>query len=329
MDNGTVGSRNSSKVDSPAGTWAGPRTVGLAIVVLAATATIWAYWPTIVRLFKDWQADDNYSVCQLVPLVAVFLVWRKRKALGQCRIAPCWWGIGLILLAQAGRAYGLLFLYESAERYALVLTVVGLVLLIAGRQVFRRLAWMLLFLFLMVPLPGRIHNLISGPMQAAATAGAVFLLEAIGIAVSREGNVIVLNGSVPLAVAEACSGLRMLTAFVVVTAAMAFMVDRPRWQKAVLVISSVPIAIACNLLRLCVTAVLFLVASSEIAEKFFHDFAGLTMMPLAVFILLGELWLLARLVVPDAPAETAHAKAKGGRETSGRGGGKKSPHGAG
>ena len=306
MANGAVRRRRTPAGRAVARPLANPWAFGLAIAVPMLAIVLWVYWPTIVQLFKDWRSDEDYSVGQLVPLVALYLVWRDREALRSCRVAPCWWGLGRVLLAQAARLYGLLFLYESAERYSLVLTVAGLVLLVAGWQVFRRITWVLLFLLLMVPLPGRIHNLISGPLQTAATVGAVFLLEVVGVSVVREGNVIMIGGSVQLAVAEACSGLRMLTAFVVVTATMAYLVNRPRWQKATLLVSSVPIGIACNLIRLCVTAVLYLVASSEVAEKFFHDFAGLTMMPLAVFILAGELWLLARLVVSERPS-TARA----------------------
>ena len=84
----------------------------------------------------------------------------------------------------------------------------------------------------------------------------------------------VLNHEVRVAVAEACSGLRMLTAFVVVAAALAYVVNRPRWQKAALVVSSVPVAILCNLARLVATAILFMLVSSEFGERFFHDFAG-------------------------------------------------------
>jgi hypothetical protein len=48
----------------------------------------------------------------------------------------------------------------------------------------------------------------------------------------------------------------------------------------------------------------------EAAETFFHDFAGLLMMPLAVLILAGELWLMRKLVVPDPPAMSGHSVAK-------------------
>ncbi len=266
---------------------------------LLVSVLLWSYWPTVVDLASDWQRDDDYSVGQLVPLAALYVLWHKRHVLRSCGIAPCWWGAGVIIAAQVGRALGLMFVYDSAQRYSLVLTVAGMVLLVGGREVFRRVGWVLLFLLLMVPLPGRLHNAISGPLQTQATTGAVFLLELLGITVYREGHVIVLNDSVPMAVAEACSGLRMLTAFVIVGSVFALLIERPAWQKIILVISTVPVAIVCNLIRLTVTAELFLAVGSEAAERFFHDFAGWTMMPLAIALLLAELWIMSLLVTAE------------------------------
>ena len=269
---------------------------------------MWSYWFTITDLFKEWQRDDDYSAGQLVPLVAIFLVWRERKKLAECVLKPCWLALGLLMLAVAARAYGLLFMFESGERYSLVLTIAALVLMVAGWQVFRSVFWILLILFLMVPFPGKIHNMISGPLQTMATTGAVFVLEAF-VKVSQQGNVITLNNRVPMAVVEACSGLRMLTAFIIVAAFMAYMVKRPRWQKAFLLFSSVPVAVICNILRLCATAFLFLVASSDLAEKFFHDFAGIVMMPAAVLIMFGELWLMEKLTETEPEPQQLVARA--------------------
>jgi exosortase len=143
-----------------------------------------------------------------------------------------------------------------------------------------------------------------------ATTGSVFLLEAFGVRVSQQGNVVMLNKETPMAVAEACSGLRMLTAFVIVAAFMAYMVNRSRRQKAVLLLSSIPVAVMCNILRLCITAVLILLVSTEVAEKFFHDFAGLAMMPGAVLLMFGELWLMDKLKVPEPTPQQAQARAR-------------------
>lgn len=270
------------------------------IPLLLLVAVVWSYWPTLRPLIRDWQADENYSVGQLVPLAALYLLWNDRKALAKTPLQPSWWGVVLILLAQLPRFYGIMFLFESAERYSVVVTIWGLILLVGGVPLWRRTIWVQMFLLLMVPLPGRIHNMISGPLQGLATSLAVYALELMGITVMQEGHTMVLNGNVHVAVAEACSGLRMLTAFVVVTAVLAYVMKRPPWQKAVLLFSSVPVAIACNLVRLVVTSLLFMFTSSTFAERFFHDFAGLTMMPLAVLLLLAELQIMARLVTEDA-----------------------------
>ena len=294
--------------------------VALAAAVLGLLAvTAWTYWPTMAELFKEWQRDEDYSAGQLVPLVALVFLWVERKKLKQCSLRPCWWGgIVLLLLAAAGRLYGLLFMFESAERYSLVLAVAALVLLVAGWQVFRQLGWILLFLFLMVPFPGRVHNMISGPLQRLATNGSVFLLEVFVPRVSQRGNVVMLDADTPMAVAEACSGLRMLTAFIVVAAFIAYMVKRPRWHKATVVLSSIPIAVICNIIRIFLTGILMLAVSVEFGQKFFHDFAGLVMMPAAVLLIFSELSLLAKLVVPDSPPQQARTVVRARSTSRGR-----------
>jgi len=283
-----------------AGAWAAGAVV--------AAVLLWSHWSMLRALWRDWDSDPNYSVGRLVPLAALYLLWQDRRGLAACRLEPCLWGFALLLAGLAGRFYGLLYLFESAERYSFVLTIAGLTLLIAGKQVLWRVRWILAFLLLMAPLPGKLHNLISSPLQEWAASGSVFVLELAGVEVAREGNVLILNYAVPIGIAEACSGLRMLTAFVVVAAVFAFLVDRPRWQRATLLISSVPVAIICNIARVAATAGLYLAVDSRVAETFFHDFAGITMMPIAIALLVGELWLLNRLVTPDTPAPRAAAR---------------------
>ncbi len=283
--------------------------MGLVVAgALLLAVTAWSYWATIVDLFKEWQRNEDYSAGQLVPLVALVFLWVERKRLAECVLKPCWWGgITLLVLAQSGRAFGLLFMFESAERYSLVLAIWALVLLVAGRHVLQRVVWILLFLFLMVPFPGQIHNRISGPLREMATSGSVFLLEVFFSGIRREGHIIHV-GDHTLGVLEACSGLRMLTAFIVVAAFIAYMVKRPRWQKAVVVLLSIPIAVACNVIRIFVTALLIVLVGSEVGEKFFHDFAGLVMMPAAVMLIFSELWLLEKLVEPEPDPKDAKVK---------------------
>lgn len=264
------------------------------------TLTAWSYWPTLSGLSRAWRSNEDYSAGMLVPLVALFFIWRERKTLGRCAFAPCWRvGVPLLILSQILRMHGFFSYSFSLERFSIVLAIGAMLLLVAGWQVLRGMAWILLFLFLMFPLPGRVHSMVSAPLQGLATTGSVFLLEAVGVPVSRQGNVILLKNEMPMAVAEACSGLRMLTAFIIVAAFIAYMVKRPRWHKAILLASSIPVAVACNIIRIFLTAMIMLYVSVELGEHFFHDFAGWVMMPAAVSLIFGEIWLLDRIVTPD------------------------------
>jgi len=281
--------------------------LGLWLPVFAAMLGLlsWSYWPVLVSMWRDWQDDPNYSAGQLVVPAALLLAWHDRRALLASRIRPCWWGLGLLGLALAARLFGLVFLFESAERYSMMIAAGGVILLIGGRELFWRSRWILVFLALMVPLPGVVNNRVAGPLQDYATAATEFVLEIFGVVVTREGNVLSLNDNTPVGIAEACSGLRMLTAFLLVAGAFAYIIDRPRWQRLVVLASSIPVAIVCNVARTSITAGLYLLVNSETAEVFFHDFAGLLMMPLAVALVMGELWLMKTLVIPDSPRSAA------------------------
>jgi exosortase len=270
-----------------------------AISVLAVG--VWSYWPTLVDLVDFWRFNPDYSVGALVPPVAIYLVWSDRRRLRALPTSVCWWGFALLLASQVVRLLGLFYMFASLERFSLILALGALVLFFFGHAVTRRLVWLWLFFLLMMPLPSRVHERLAIPLQDLATGSSVFCLEMLGFLVARQGHILRLSGRTAVAIAEACSGLRMLTAFVVVAATLAFLVRRPVWQKAVLVISSVPVAIAANTLRLVATVLLYEWVSDDVAERFFHHFAGLTMMPFAVIVLILELRLLRWLSEP-APA---------------------------
>jgi len=118
----------------------------------------------------------------------------------------------------------------------------------------------------------------------------------VGYGVVQEGNIIHIGES-SVAVAEACNGLRMVTAFFVISGLVVLLVKRRWWEKLIVLASSLPIALLCNTIRLTLTAMAFTVVSGEYWEKLFHDFGGYAMMPLALAAVVAELWLLTRLIV--------------------------------
>ncbi len=293
-----------------------PAVAGRLAVFLALLAgLVWSYWPTLSDLGAFWIANSDYSAGALVPLVAGWVIWSERKELAKLPVGTCWSGLALLVFAQGIRMYGLLYMYGSLERLSLVLTIVAACLLLVGRPITWRLRYVLLFLVLMFPLPNRVHDEVAMPLQTFASNSAVVGLEMMGYLISQEGNVLRLSDRTTVAVAEACSGLRMLTAFVVVAGALAFVVNRPTWQKATVVASSIPVAIFSNTIRLILTVILFEHVGSELGEKFFHDIAGYLMIPFAWAVLMGELWLLRWITggETDEEEKTVRKHAPAGR----------------
>jgi exosortase len=259
-------------------------------------AFLWSYWPTISDLWDIWRRSDEYSSGLLVPFLAIYILWSRRHDIAQCHIGPSLWGLFAFVIAQAIRLFGLFFMYGSIERLSIVLSIAALVLLLFGWQLFRKVFTVLLFLCLMLPWPNRIQAALALPLQHWATSSAVFCLETIGYEVAREGNVIHI-GQATVAVAEACNGLRMITAFFVISSLIVLLVKREWWEKLLVLSSSLPIALLCNTVRLTITGIAFTVLNGEYWEKIFHDFGGYAMMPLAIGMVVFELWLLTRITI--------------------------------
>ena len=268
--------------------------------VIISLVLLWTYWrPTIVELWHIWLQSDEYSAGILVPLIAAYVIWSRRRSIAESPIRPCMWGLAALIAVQGLRFFGLYFMYASAERLSLVLTIGAIVLLLFGWRLFARVSPILLFTLLMLPLPNRVQSAVTIPLQRWATSSAVFCLETLGYGVIRQGNIIDINGTL-VAVAEACNGLRMLTAFFVVSGLVALLAQRRRWEKLIIVGSSIPVALLCNTIRLTITAIAFTRIDAKSWENAFHDFGGLAMMPLALAVIVFELWLLSHLTVEPA-----------------------------
>ena len=107
----------------------------------------------------------------------------------------------------------------------------------------------------------------------------------------------------PLNVAEACSGMRLLMAFLALGVAMAYLHYRPMWQRFILLASTIPIAVFCNIVRVTTTGFIYILGNPKYAQGIYHDFLGLAMLPLA-FGLYGFLaWFMSSLFVEETKAK--------------------------
>lgn len=266
-------------------------------VATLAGAFVWAFWHTLTGLWEVWRTDGDYSAGQLVPLAAIYMIAARRDTLKglAARLAP----VGLVVFCSGLllNLFGSYYLYSYFENVGMVVCLNGLVLTLIGWSGYRRVLYPMMFLFLTLPLPHRVHNAILLPLQSVGAQISASVLEIVGIPAVRAGHVLEVAGH-RIAVAEACSGLRMAVAFLIVTAVFAYFIQRPRWQKMLVLLSSVPIAVLCNVGRIVAAAYLFTAGHGWVARGVFHDVTGLLMVPAALLLVSLELWLFSCVIVP-------------------------------
>lgn len=266
--------------------------------------------------FSGLNADWGHILA--VPFIAGFFVFQHRDRLAAQPRRLCWWGLPLFFAGLFGYAMGIYPIRnDMAQGYSMILGLFGLVLLLFGPAVMRVLWFPILFLGFAVKISDRIWSQIAWELQQFAAQGATAALKCFAVFLNFDvadrgstidltfvrGGQIVTEG---LNVAEACSGLRMLMAFLALAVAMAFLFERAWWQRLIMVLMAVPIAVAVNITRVTVLGLLFLV-NPELAHGSFHTFVGMLMLiPAAgLFLLLG--WVLDRLIIRDEAAAATDA----------------------
>ncbi len=279
----------------------GPKT--LAAWGVLAVAFVWFYWSSLGHLLSTWCTQEDYQHGFVVPIFCVFLLWYRRDMIMPFAGRWSWWGLPFLALWAAMRWAAVFFNFGSLPEMSMLPFFAGLALFVGGWQAIHW-AWpSIVFLAFMLPLPGELQGLVSQQLQGVATRMSVYVIQTLGIPAVAQGHVIQLTEK-PLDVARACSGLRMMTLFFALCIGAAFVVRKPLWEKLFIVVSAAPIAVAANVLRIVLTAVLFELArlwpsvvAPETAEHFMHDLAGFLMMPIGLLLLWAEMTLLAKLLI--------------------------------
>lgn len=245
------------------------------------------YYPVLYHMVVQWNDDPDYSHGFLIPFIVAYFIWERRLHILACPPQLDRLGVPLIGLGLCMLLVGLVGAELYMQRVSLLIVLAGGVLLILGREALKVLVFPIGFMLFMIPLPAIVVNAIAFPLQVFAAKTATYCLDTFGIPVLREGNVIVL-ASTRLEVAEACSGIRSLQALVALGTVFAYFSQTLLWKRWVLVMLSVPIAIAANAVRVSGTGVLAHYWGPEAAQGFYHTFEGWLIFLVAfVFLLLG------------------------------------------
>jgi exosortase len=219
--------------------------------------------------------------------------------------------LAILIASQAARVlFASQYDIAPIDRLSFVGSLFGVFLLVGGWHVIKWAGPAILFLVFMFPLPSAIEQTVLARLQTMAAAASTVVLQTIGVAAFRRGNLIDIPGIETMEVAEACSGMRMLTIFCAMSVAMVFFIDRPWWDKLVILLSAVPIALIANITRITLTGLLFLaLPDREWIHQIIHDGAGYFMMFIGLGILWLEMQILSRLSVPEEAG--AHVPTEG------------------
>ncbi len=272
---------------------------------LFVIAFVWTYWPTITGLVERWSSVADYSHGFLVaPLAALFLLVRRKDCPRDLVGSPKW-AIVAVTIAMVGRYLSARLFLPSLDGWTIPVWLAGISLWYGGFPLLRWCLPSLVFLLFMVPLPYTAERAMGLPLRRVAAVTSCWLLQCLRQPAVEEGTTILMNDQ-DFDVAHECSGLRMLMGIIALAMAYVMFTRKPWWQKTLLFLSAVPVAVAANVVRITVTALLFEHISTSAGKRFSHDAAGLVTNCVAAFLLAIVLWILSRIFeeyeVLDRPA---------------------------
>ncbi|WP_240342557.1 exosortase C-terminal domain/associated protein EpsI [Methylococcus sp. EFPC2] len=248
----------------------------------------------IFYLVDQWLSYEEYSHGVLIPIISLFLIWQRKNELIAMRFTSSWFGIpvifGGLLLFFLGELAALYIIVQ----YAFLIVLFGITLFTFGKAVFNCVWLPISILFFSIPLPNFIYNNLSSKLQLLSSKLGVVFIRLFDISVYLEGNVIDL-GSMQLQVVEACSGLRYLFPLMSLAFICAYFFKVAMWKRVLVFLSSIPVTVIMNSLRIGIIGVTVEYWGKDMAEGFLHDFEGWFIFMVCTGVLIAEMWVLAQI----------------------------------
>lgn len=262
---------------------------------LLAGALLLVFAPALGGMAEQWLAFDYLSHGFLVPVISLAAYLRERPRRESVPVAPDAWGavpIGVALLAYlAGLAAHVL----SLQGLALVLAVAGAVWLLRGRAWLRSVAFPVGYLIFMIPPPSAWITPLIVSLQLFVSVVALAVVQAFGLEITRDGNILQLASGETLFVAEACSGVTSVITLAPLAVVLGYYSLRRLSFQLVLVAAVIPLAMLGNLTR--VVATLAVADAWDVAfatQGLLHGLLGFSTYLVACLGMIGVATLLRR-----------------------------------
>ncbi len=254
----------------------------------------------VTRLLMLW-ATPNESHGLLIPAFSLYFLYQARDKIVATEGRPSMVGFVLMMLALAGYVAGIIIKIGYVKPVMMIFFLATLVIAVGGWKIFK-ITWLpVLFMVFAIKIPDQIYTPLTMELRVWASLFAATILDLIP-GVTCESTSVVIRGMyngepIELNVADACSGMRLLRTFVALGVAMAWMEVRPTWQRVGLLISTIPIAIICNMLRVLITGLIYIFIGAEYATGTLHSMLGLVMLALAFGMYGGLAWIMNNFVI--------------------------------
>ncbi len=245
--------------------------------------------------------DPDWSHAYLVPFISLYYIYENRQLILSLPARVNWLGLPLILVGVT--TYFFFTFAATANHFVqgggMILTLLGVVLLLLGWKLWWALMFPMLYLVMGIRMPPSLLLKVTPTLQVWASKGAYYLLNITGFDTDISGTVLTLyheGKTIPLNVAEACSGMRMIVAFIALGIAIAFLSTQKWWQRIALIVLGVPVAILVNVLRVTTLGIASTV-NPDMAKGEAHLYIGMLWLVPAFLCYLGIVWVIQHLFV--------------------------------
>jgi exosortase len=285
-----------------------------AIVFLVILSVVILLWPALKAALAMAYGDDRYIQILAAPILCAFLIWWDRQSIFS--VAPNSSRLGIPLFAISSVfclvAASIHFPDSSAAKLAvptlsLVLLLHAGFLLCYGVGSWRRAIYPLSCLLMLIPIPGAAMDWLISAFQQGSAVSSGAVLDLIGVSALRQGTTFSIPG-LEFNIAPECSGIRSGVAFLLVGILASRLYLRSPFSRTILILSTIPITIFKNSIRIVVTTTLgAYVDRSFIDGPFHHQYGGIIFSPLDFLLFVPLLLSLQKLEGRSANRQPALA----------------------
>ncbi|MFC1877173.1 exosortase/archaeosortase family protein [Thermodesulfobacteriota bacterium] len=261
------------------------------LALSALTLFVAAYLPVFQILFKKWVSSEEYNHAFLTLPIIIYMIWVKRFQLVERQVQYSPFGLFIVVLATLAYYFAMLTQVHTIITLSMFLTILGVLIYLAGVNSIKELFTPLLLLLILIPIPDQLYIKLTFPLQLKVSQASEVIVTILGVPLYREGNIMNIPEK-SFEVVEACSGLRSIIALLTLSLIMGYFMLKKKYAKVILFIASIPTAIAVNIVRVTVMILLFHFFRIDLTKGILHNVTGLMVFGIALITLFTLLKVL-------------------------------------